>query len=301
VLPEDLRSERVEVYHGTNARLPARRSSAGYVVTIHDLTPILFPSFYTSKFSYYISKMIKISAKLADIVITPSEWTRNDVVRVLGVPPDAVRVTQEGVSERFRVLDRNVCLRALSSMYSVRPGFILFVGRLERKKNVKALLKSFRILIDSEGYDSQLVLVGGRTWIWPEIEEWVRDNRVEESVVFVHEAEDIDLPVFYNAASVFVLPSLHEGFGLPVLEAMACGTPVVTSNVSSMPEVAGDAAILVDPRNPESIAEGLKTAFFDSSRREELIRRGLERVAQFTWEATARKTYQAYRECIDRY
>jgi glycosyltransferase involved in cell wall biosynthesis len=298
VLPLELRNECVQVYHGTNGRLPLRRSSARYAVTIHDLTPIVFPEFYTSKYSYYASKATRISARSADIIITPSESTKRDVVGMLGTSPDRVRVTDEGVSERFTVMDESECLSSLSRNYGIRPGFILFVGRLERKKNIKALISSLRTLVDRGEFGSQLVLVGAKTWIHPEIEEWVRENRVEDNTVFVHDAGHEELPVFYNGASVFAFPSLHEGFGLPVLEAMACGTPVVTSNVSSMPEVAGDAAILVDPRDPESIADGLNVALHDSERREELIGKGLARVKQYTWEATARKTYQVYRECV---
>ncbi len=298
VLPSELRRERVEVYHGTNGRLPAIRSSASYVVTIHDLTPLVFPEFYTSRYSYYASKATRISARTADIIVTPSEWTKKDVVRMLGVSPSKVRVTHEGVSPRFTMLDREESLRSLSEKYGVKRGFILFVGRLEKKKNVGTLMRSYRILMDRDGFDSQLVLVGGRTWIHQEILDCVRENRIEEGIVFVADAGHEELPLFYSAASVFVLPSLHEGFGLPILEAMACGTPVVTSNVSSMPEVAGDAAVLVNPRDPDCIAEGIRAALFDSGRREGLVSRGLERVRDFTWEITARKTFEVYKECI---
>jgi glycosyltransferase involved in cell wall biosynthesis len=272
---------------------------ASYVVTIHDLTPLVFPEFYTSKYSYYASKATKISARTADYIITPSEWTKMDIVRMLGVSPGKVRVTHEGVSDRFTMLYRDQSLKSLYDKYGVKEGFVLFVGRLERKKNVEALIKSLRILMDRDKFESQLVLVGGRTWIHKEILDCVRQNRVEERIVFVADAGHEELPLFYSAASVFVLPSLHEGFGLPILEAMACGTPVVTSNVSSMPEVAGNAAVLVNPHDPESIAEGLRVALFDSARRDELVSRGLERVKGFTWEATARKTFEVYEECIN--
>lgn len=298
VLPYELRNQSMGVYHGTNGRLPLLKLETRYVLTVHDLIPTIFPDSCTRTFRFYMDKVTRVSARRADIVIVPSRSTKRDVVSLLGLSHEKVRVVYEGVNERFRVLKKKTCLGNLENKYGVRKGFILFVGRLEPRKNVLGLLSSFKLLMDQEHFDSQLVLVGGKTWIHEQITDSVQKKGLNGKVVFIHDADNEELPQLYNAASVFVLPSLYEGFGLPLLEAMACGIPVVASNVSSIPEVTGEAAAFVDPLDSQSITNGLKAVLLDADFREKLIQKGLERSRNFSWEKTARKTLRIYEECL---
>jgi hypothetical protein len=297
VLPFELKRSSIDVYHGTNGRLPLLKLGTRYVLTIHDLIPALMPYANTRTFRFYMDKATRASARAADIVIVPSSSTKKDVVRLLGISSGRIRIIYEGVSDRFRVLDKSECLDYLRREYGINGEFILFVGRLEPRKNLARLLASLKLLVEREQVRTRLVLVGGKTWIQEEIVSMARENGLSERLLFIHDAKDNDLPILYNGASVFVLPSLYEGFGLPLLEAMACGTPVVASSVSSIPEVAGEAAILVDPLDPESIADGLKVALFDTARRQKLVESGLKRSKEFSWEKAARETFEVYREC----
>lgn len=299
VLPVELRNRSIDVYHGTNARLPISRSTAKYVLTIHDLVPVLFPDLNTRAYSFYMAKAMRISAKMADLIIAVSNSTKKDAVERLGIPHEKIRVVYEGVSERFRVLDKMSCLDHLKKKYEIGKGFILFIGRLEPRKNILRLLKGLRLLLSQERFDGQLVLLGERTPAHQAIVDCIGRYHLRQRTVFIHGAEESELPLIYNGASAFVLPSLYEGFGLPLLEAMACGIPVVASNISSIPEIAGDAAILVNPLDPQAIADGLKTALFDSSRIRELVANGLRRASCFSWDTAAGQTLKIYQECLN--
>jgi glycosyltransferase involved in cell wall biosynthesis len=298
VLPVELTNNCIDVYHGTNARLPFAKAKAKYVLTIHDLIPLMYPELNSRAFSYYMSKMLKLSAARADLIIAVSENTRRDIVRSLSVSADKIRVVHEGVDRSFKPLDKTACADYVKRKYGLEKGFILFVGRLEPRKNVTGLLTGFRLLLDRTRADLSLALVGGMTWIHDEIMRSISEQGLDDRVHLIHGATHGELPLLYNSASVFVLPSLYEGFGLPLVEAMACGTPVVASNISSVPEIVGDAGILVDPRRPECIAEALEASMFEYAKRDELIRRGRERAKSFSWESVAAKTLDVYEESL---
>jgi glycosyltransferase involved in cell wall biosynthesis len=175
---------------------------------------------------------------------------------------------------------------------------LLFLGTLEPRKNVPGLLHAYRILLDQQVTAEPLVLVGGKGWLYEEIFERVEALKLGEQVRFLHGVPDADLPGLYSAASVMTTPSFYEGFGLPALEAMSCGTPVVVADRASLPEVVGDAGILVDPEDPEAIAEGLKRVLTDEELHARLGERGLERASRFSWERVARETLEVYREVL---
>jgi glycosyltransferase involved in cell wall biosynthesis len=184
--------------------------------------------------------------------------------------------------------------------YELPPGYLLFVGTLEPRKNVPGLLSAYRLLLDQGVTEAPLVLIGGRGWLYEKIFRQVEALTLEEQVAFLHGVPDADLPALYNGAAVLVTPSFYEGFGLPALEAMACGTPVVVSDRGSLPEVVGPAGMLVDPEAPESIAAGLAAVLDDPEGQRQLERAGLAQAATFSWERTARETLAVYRKVAGR-
>jgi len=219
------------------------------------------------------------------------------VLNEISSAPDRVVVVPLGVNSSFRPLDQAVAREVIQRKYGVADPFVLFVGALEPRKNVPTLLQAFdkyRQMYPRSTY--RLVIVGRQGSAWPEIQRTVEYLSLTPDVVFLGHVPGEDLPLLYNAAELFAFPSMYEGFGLPVLEAMACGTPVLTTNVSSLPEVAGDAAILVDPTDGDALAMAMGQVLNDASLREGLSERGVERAQAFSWQRAAQSTLSVYEQ-----
>jgi glycosyltransferase involved in cell wall biosynthesis len=258
-------------------------------VTIHDLTDLRVKKYGLLRTAYR-SLVNLIAAHVADHVVTVSENSKRDIVRLLHIPESKVSVVYNGVSEDFHPLDHKECKDYLESTYSITGEFLLAPGGLSRNKNVPGLLAAMRLL-KQKGRLEKLVLLGDTEDREAKyVASDLHQAKLDGTVVLPGFVPREDLPAFYNAALLVAYPTLYEGFGMPVLEAMACGTPVVTSNNSSLPEVAGDAALLVNPRSPEEIADAIQRLLRDETLRADLSTRGLLRARQFTWEQTARKT-----------
>ena len=289
---EALLREKVDLYHIPNT-MPLLRKPIPTVVTIHDMVELRVRKYGLLRTAYrYIINCI--AAHLADHVLTVSESSKRDIVHFLRIPDSKVTVIYNGVSECFRPLDRRKCKNFLESKYSISGDFLLAPGGLSRNKNVPGLLASMRLLKE-RGRRESLVLLGDSNYReFKYVFSEVKQAELGRLVVFPGFVPEEDLPAFYNAASVVVYPTLYEGFGFPALEAMACGTPVVTSNNSSLPEVTGGAALLVNPRNPKEIADAVQLALSDELLHAELSSRGLLRARQFSWEKTARETLDVF-------
>ncbi len=216
---------------------------------------------------------------------------------MLAVPKDKITVVHLAADPMFRPLSPDYA-RSVAARYDLRPGFLLCVGTLEPRKNVPGLLQAYRMLLDAQVTSAPLVIVGGKGWLYHEIFERITVLRLTEHVRFLHNVPDEDLPGLYNAAALLTTPSFYEGFGLPALEAMACGTPVVVSNRSSLPEVVGEAGLLTDPDDPTAIADELARVLTDASLRERLRAKGLAQAARFSWERAARETLVVYRSVL---
>jgi glycosyltransferase involved in cell wall biosynthesis len=231
-------------------------------------------------------------------VIAISKSTADDLSRLLLVDEAKISPVLLAADRHFRPAGDAKTVELTCEKYGLVSGrYILFVGALEPRKNVPLLLRAYRELVDG-GIQERLVIVGRKGWMYGEIFEVLRSLRLEENVVFTGYVPDSKLADLYCGARVFVYPSVYEGFGLPVLEAMSCGTPVVTSNVSSMPEIAGDAAVLVDPRDLRNLTQAIRNVVVDDCLHQTLRRRGLERAAEFSWESTARGTLKVYQEAF---
>ena len=295
-LPGLLAAHGIDVHHAPdNLSLPllaARRTAR--VVTIHDLIPILLPHTVEWKHRLITRVILEASVRRADAVIVPSEATRRDILERYPAAEGKVFVTPEGVDESFRPAPAGEVERVRRA-HGLPGEYLLFLGTLEPKKNLPALLRAYAAARSRAPSLPPLVVAGKTGWIYEPIFETWRELRLQEAVRFLGFVPNADVVPLMSGARAFLFPSLYEGFGLPVLEAMACGTPVITSNVSSLPEVAGDAAITVDPHSVEELAHAIEKLAFDDTLHRALRERGLRRAAVFTWRRCAEQTMEVYR------
>ena len=275
-----------------------------YVVTIHDMASLFFEG-DLSRFQMQLRRYrFRRGLVRASRVLAVSEATRRDVENVMGVPPNRIRQVYNAPDPGFLGQPETPEeLRRIMERYQVNYPFLLYAGNIRRHKNVPRLVEAFAVVHEQLAShpvysDLRLVIIGDTLSQFPAVRQTVIRSRVEQMVRFLGFVPFDTLRCFYHAAAAFVFPSRYEGFGLPPLEAMACGTPVVTSNVSSLPEVVGDAAILVNPENVFDIARGIRDALLDEPLRAELIRRGREQASRFSWERTARQVLEVYQEAV---
>ncbi len=292
-LPFVLRDVRPDVVHFTNYLAPVL-CPAPYVVSVHDMTLALMPEHHTLKKRLLTASLVPTIARRARLVLVPSQSTAKDVVRLLGLPESRLRVIPYAASERFRP-DPGPDEEPAGERYP-RPYF-LYVGTLEPRKNLPRALRAFA-RIAARLPDHQFVLVGQRGWRYEETLAEAARPELRGRVVFADYVPEAQLPAVYRGAAALVYPSLYEGFGFPVLEGMASGTPVLTSRTSSLGEIGADAALLVDPTDEAALADALLALGTDESLRRDLRERGLARAARFSWAATVRETLAAYREAL---
>jgi glycosyltransferase involved in cell wall biosynthesis len=289
------RLDRLDVYHGTNYRLRGA-GRRGTVLSIHDLAAERVPGVIRRRVGVRLaSEKTRRVAHRATYVIVPSEHTAKDVVEVMGVPREKIGVIAYGVGEEYypeRTRGDRDALRRRHGLPHER--YILYVGTLEPRKNLPALIAAFGRL-SRVRRSHCLVLAGSPGWGVQEIHDAIDRSGLAGAVVMPGYLPADELRSLYSYADLFVFPSLYEGFGLPPLEAMACGAPVITSNTSSLPEVVGDAALQVDPRDVEALAHAMKSVLEDESLAAILRARGFDRVKRFSWEETARRTLEVYR------
>lgn len=296
-LPWQLARLGTDVYHGPAVFLPLVKLGYRSVVTIHDLVSFLFPATVPRKYALYMRLMTRLSVRSADRIIAVSGATKQDLVRVLGVADGKVVVIHEAVGPEFAVASAPDAVERTVRRYGIRPPYCLFVGNLEPRKNLARLIEAFALLRARgpfAGRAPQLVLAGTRGWLYSGIFRAVEAHGLADEIVFTGYVPPADLPHLYAGAACFIFPSLYEGFGLPVLEAMAAGTPVVAARVGAIPEVVGDAALLVDASRPAEIAEAVAAVLADGALRDRLVARGRARACAFTWEAVARQTLAVY-------
>jgi glycosyltransferase involved in cell wall biosynthesis len=287
-----------------------------YVVTVHDMASLFFEQ--RSGVRMELRRFLfRRGVTRADRVIAVSEATRRDLLKTMGVPGERVRLVYNAPNPEFfahrRVADARVAgpegpaieRRRILERYSIHYPFLLYAGNIRPQKNIPRLVEAFAVaraqLADHPVYkDLRLIIIGDEISLYPAVRQAVIKSRVEDVVRFMGFVPFDTLRSFFEAAAAFVFPSLYEGFGLPPLEAMASGTPVVTSNVSSLPEVVADAAVLVNPENVFDIARGIQEVLLDENLRQRLIRKGQEQAARFSWERTAREVLEIYREVAKR-
>lgn len=292
-LPRQSRRERLDLFHSTVYAGPLL-SRCPQVVTLHDLSFYLFPHLFPPARRAYLQWITRETTRRAEAVIAVSASTARDAVEILNISPDRVRVIPNGVSPDLRP-PTEAEVTSLRARYTLPEKYVLYLGTLEPRKNLPVLVQAYA-LARRLGVDHALVLAGGKGWYDEPIYTAIKEAGVGEHVRMPGYIPAEDLAALYGGADLFVYPSLYEGFGLPPLEAMACGTPVLVSNVSAVPEVVGSAGVTVNPREPEQIAAEMVALLGDEERRQMLAAAGLERAAGFSWENTARRTATLYDE-----
>jgi glycosyltransferase involved in cell wall biosynthesis len=297
LLPAGIMLEHLDLFHGLDqSGIPLFFKTGKYIVTIHDVIPRVLPWAFPIKHRLVLATSLARIRRQAEMVIVPSTAAAEDVVRYLRVDRQRISVIPMGVETRFRPTAESGPPPTWRQRYGIPERYMLFVGTLEPRKNVTTLLRAFAMFHADRSQDElKLVVAGGRGWGREDFSATAEALGLGEHVRFTGFVDDDDLPALYRGAALFIYPSLYEGFGLPVLEAMACGTPVITSNRSSLPEVAGDAALLIDPTQPEALAAAMTTMMNDSQLRQTLRAKGLVRARGFTWDAVAQKTLAVYR------
>lgn len=289
----------LDIIHDPNGIAPFAGPAAGAkrLVTIHDAFAYVHPESHNWLDNWRYRWMLPWAARRADAVLTDSECSRRDLIRYLTLPESHVRSIHLGGDLRFRPVNDVKALSAMRARYKIAHPYLLYVGGVNARKNIARLLEAFAQM-RARHPEVRLVIGGKRQWQTGEIDRTFQRLNLADAVQWTGYVRDEDLPALYSCAAAFVFPSLYEGFGLPPLEAMACGTPVVTSNVSSLPEVVGDAALTVDPYDVAALAAAIERALTDEPLRAELRARGLARAAQFTWERAARETMNVYQQLL---
>ncbi len=285
-----------DLFHGLNFVLPPLSRAAG-VVTVHDLNFLVNRRWVSARLGRFLRRAVPASVRRADLVVADSRATAADIVRFLRVDPGRVRVVYGGVDPP----QTPPPVDDLLDGFGLAPGFILFIGRVEPRKNLPGLIAAYNLLRKRyPEVDRPLVIVGAPGWLYDDFLAALAASPFRTDIRWLRGLSDAEVAALLGRAGVLVYPSFYEGFGLPVLEAMAAGVPVVTSNRASLPEVAGDAAWLVDPEDPAAIAEAVYAALTDPAARARAIAAGRERAATFTWEAAARTQLDVYREVLGR-
>jgi len=284
-----------ELFHATEHLLMPLRG-VPTVLTVHDLIYRLFPRYHKRLNYVYLNAAMPLYVRRADAIIAISRSTKRDLVRLYRVPPEKVTVVYEAPAPHFQPA-RPEAIAAVRRRYSLPDRFMLTVGTIEPRKNLSRLVDALA-LVRRIRPDLELVIAGTRGWLDTDFFRHLEGHACRESVLMLGYVPDGDLPALYAAADLCVVPSLYEGFGLPVLEAMACGTPVACSRVSSLPELGGDAAAYFDPTSVEEMSAGISRVLGDESLGEAMRVRGLARAARFSWERTARETMAVYEKVL---
>ncbi len=294
--PELLKA--VDVFHSSSFDIKPPKG-AKFVFCLHDIIPKAFPQGHTRDTIARMDNLLAGALSLADCIAVDSEATRQDAAKYYPIETkDKLRVIYPGVGEEFSVLsdESKDFHKAGLSKYNIYSDYILYIGTLEPRKNIPSLIKAYHSLKARYGIDQKLVIAGMKGWGWEEIFKLTEELKLETDVIFTGYLPREELVIFYNCADLCVYPSFYEGAGLPVLEAFKCGCPVVTSNVSSTLEFAGEAAVLVDPYSVESIANGIYKVLNNQGIREQLSCKGIKRAEEFTWERTAAQMLEIFNE-----
>ncbi len=280
----------LDVFHAPNFSLPPVRAARS-LVTIHDLTFLHYPQGAVPSLRHFLSQSVPSAARRAAHIIADSQATKDDLMEWLKLPADKISVVYAGVDERFRPVRDEAQLRAVRERYGLHRPFILGLGTLEPRKNFVGLMRAFAEMQQSHPLGHELIIAGTRGWLYEPIEAAARSAKSVRLLGYVDEA---DLPALYSLASVFCLPSYYEGFGIPCVEAMACGTPVVCSNRPCLPEIVGDAGLSVEPDDRQALADALLTVLNDTTPKQQLIQRGFARAKEFPWSRAARHLLDVY-------
>lgn len=290
-----LRNAKIDIYHvPQNGHGLPKKKSCLQVATVHDLIPYIYPEDASPNYLRTVLNEMPRIMEQSDLIITVSEHSKRDIQRYFNLPNNKVVVTYEAPESVYRPIEEGAAKDFVKGKYNIHSPYILYIGGFSTRKNVKTLINAFHEIRTDIPKDYKLVLVGKKVKDAKMLEIMINDLGLKNNSIFTGFLPVVELPYLYNASDLFVYPSLYEGFGLPPLEAMACGTPVIASNTSSMPEVTGDAAILINPKDTHGLAEAMVKVLNSSDLRDKMSKDGLLQANKFTWEKCARETLGAY-------
>ena len=297
-VPLDLRRERIDLFHAPHYVLPPLTPCRS-IVTIHDCIHLRFPQYLPNRLAYgYARASLWIATHRSSRVLTVSEASKRDILKYFHVPDAKIDVIYNAIDERFGEPPDDEEVARVRERYQLNDPFVLYAGNIKPHKNLERLIEAFHDLRKGDLEHVKLLIIGDEISKYATLRRAVHHYKLHKHVRFFGFVPDKTLAVLYRLASVFVFPSLYEGFGLPPLEAMASGTPVITSNVSSLPEVVGDAALLIDPYDAAAIAAAMRRVLTEPTLREDLRQRGLQRVREFSWERSVRRVREIYGEVL---
>jgi len=286
----------IDIYFNPRYVLPFIKGKTKMVVTIHDMIAFLYPEIWSGISGFRIRNYIKLSSQRADVILTISNSAKKDIIKILNIPEDKIKVIYCGINQKLYKLVPELSLPKSLKKYGIRKKYILAIGPLGTRKNHNRLIDAYNILPKNIRKDYQLVITGEKKGTYNKLLIKAGKNCLIDDIVFTGFVPEEEMPVLISAASLFVFPSLYEGFGIPLLEAMACGTPLLVSNVSSIPEVVESAALLFDPYDINEMANAINRGIIDENLRQKLIQKGFERVKKYSWKYSAKELLSAFEE-----
>lgn len=297
-LPRYIRKNEIEVFHGTNFEVPLRGKCPS-VITIHDLSMVLHPQTHERRRVRRARQRLPIMTRTATMVVTPSEAVRAEVHQHLEIPLDRIVTIPEAARSTFRRQDPELTENVRKRLEITKP-FVLYVGTVEPRKNLLTLVRAFEDVWSGSDFSLQLVIAGRKGWMVDDLFRHVKQSPAAEQIIFTGYLSDDDLCALYSSCALFVYVSLYEGFGLPPLEAMACGAPVIASRIPSLSDTVGEAALLVAPTDVRELAANIRNLLQDDDLRKQMAQKGVRRAAELGWERTARLTRAVYDQALAR-
>ena len=297
-LPVELFTGKVDLFHATDFVLPHTLGSTRTLLTVHDLSFVRVPEAASPPLKAYLDTVVPRSVARADHILADSDATRDDLIALYKTPARKITVLYSGVDQRLRRVADERALEALRAKYALAGGpYILSVGTLQPRKNYSRVIRALAE-VRASGLDLCYAIAGGKGWLEDEMQQTIAATGMEDFVRLLGYVDDEDLPALYSGSRMLLMPSLYEGFGLPILEAMTCGVPVITSNVSSLPEVAGSAAIQVDPTDKAALRDAIIAVDTEPNLREQLVAKGYRQAERFTWRQSAAELLSVYRRLL---
>jgi glycosyltransferase involved in cell wall biosynthesis len=293
--PTNIQKEKIDIYHvPQNGIGLCEKINCKKVITIHDLIPYVMPETVGRGYLLKFLKEVPYILELSDGIITVSEWSKKDILKFFPMDENKIYVTPLAADSKYRPLDKEQCQYVLEKKFNIKQPYILYIGGFSPRKNVRSLIMAFSTVLRELNKEHKLVIVGSLKDEGSSLKELSDRLNISSNIIFTGFVEEELLPVLYNGSEAFIYPSFYEGFGLPPLEAMSCGIPVITSNISSIPEVVGDAGILIDPYDTSNLMNALGVLLNDDNLKASLSKKGLEKSKEFSWEKTAEKTLDVY-------
>jgi glycosyltransferase involved in cell wall biosynthesis len=299
--PNNIRKEKIDLFHvPQNGIGLSENVTSKTMITIHDLIPYIMPETVGRGYLMEFLKAVPPIIERCDGILTVSDWSKKDILKFFPVDENKIFVTPLAADSKYKVLDKEKCKYIVEKNLNIKKPYILYIGGFSPRKNVRSLIMAFSKIRKDINQDCKLVIVGSLKDDGNTLKALTERLKIDSKVVFTGFVEEDMLPYLYNGAEVFVYPSFYEGFGLPPLEAMSCGTPVITSNVSSIPEVVKDAGILIDPYDTSNLITALGNLINNENLKNELSSKGLAKAAEFSWDRTALQTLSAYKTVYEK-